>query len=138
MPRTTEEYKKYQREYRAKRRKIDFEFAEVERQKSREWKNDNRDQIREYDRTTYWTLRFKVLEKLGNKCSKCPVDDFRVLQIDHINGGGHKELKKLQTTGILRKILNHPNLQLEYQLLCVNCNWIKRWENKEYGSYRVH
>ena len=137
MPRTTEAYKKYQREYRAKRRKIDSEFAEIERQKSREWKNLNRKKVHEYDHTKYWTMRFKVLEILGNKCNKCPVNDFRVLQIDHINGGGYKEIKRLKSEGILRKILKHPDPQSEYQLLCANCNWVKRWENKEYG-HRLH
>ena len=55
-----------------------------------------------------------------------------ILQIDHINGGGVKELKKVNgtehTKKVIRSVLNKEN---KYQLLCANCNWIKRVLNKE-------
>ena len=38
-------------------------------------------------------LRLSVLEKYGSKCVKCGFSDSRALQIDHVNGGGHAELK---------------------------------------------
>lgn len=66
---------------------------------------------------------------------RCGFDDVRALQIDHVNGGGTKELKgggaKLGAyywNVVIKSVLNNEN---KYQLLCANCNWIKRVENNE-------
>ena len=76
-------------------------------------------------------LRLKVLKKLGGKCVECGFDDWRALQIDHVNGGGTRELKKYY--GRLQKynrmVLADNNGK--YQILCSNCNWIKRHERNE-------
>ena len=78
-------------------------------------------------------LRTTILTKFNNKCIKCSNTDIRVLQIDHINGGGNKERKsfKNQLIPYYRHILKNIN---NYQLLCANCNWIKRYENEEYKT----
>lgn len=78
-------------------------------------------------------IRNSVVEILGGVCIKCGFSDIRALQIDHINGGGSKERKSGGYVGnfhkhVLRSVLNQEN---KYQLLCANCNWIKRVENKE-------
>ena len=74
-------------------------------------------------------LRQQVLELLGNQCVVCGFSDRRALQIDHINGGGYKA--KLH-----KSVLRKYKLLLEskgegYQLLCANCNQIKKHVNKE-------
>jgi len=40
--------------------------------------------------------------------------------------------KQLGADGIQRKILSMKNPETEYQCLCANCNWIKRYENGEH------
>jgi hypothetical protein len=77
-----------------------------------------------------------VIVKLGAKCVKCGFSDLRALQIDHIAGGGAQELLRGSTQNrrhyykkVLESIAAKEN---KYQLLCANCNWIKRWENKEF------
>ena len=50
-------------------------------------------------------LRKQVLQILGNKCVKCGLEDYRVLQIDHIHGGGNKEYKKIGYISIYCKII---------------------------------
>jgi hypothetical protein len=82
-------------------------------------------------------LRIQVIEKLGGKCANpfnfphpdwC--NDWRCLQIDHVNGGGHKEHNKYKSgTSFLKKVL--ADTKGDYQLLCANCNWIKRFEKGE-------
>lgn len=76
--------------------------------------------------------RANVLEILGLKCCKCGFEDIRALQIDHVNGGGHKERSNFSGRSyyklILGKVLQGSR---EYQILCANCNWIKRSELKE-------
>ena len=82
------------------------------------------------------TLELKVecFEKLGGKCCHCGFDrDERALQIDHVHGGGNQERQQLKSTRALyRKVL--ADVAGLYQLLCANCNWIKRHENKEWVS----
>lgn len=77
--------------------------------------------------------RNAVLEALGGKCVICGFSDKRALQIDHINGGGSKERKKMSFgmqfhRYVLSSFIKGEN---KYQLLCANCNWIKRVENNE-------
>jgi hypothetical protein len=72
----------------------------------------------------------------GNKCGKCGFDNPLALQIDHINGGGGKE-KRNGNRWYYKKILaeitsGNPR---RYQLLCANCNWIKKKSSdKENGG----
>ena len=86
---------------------------------------------RQEDRKYYNEKRFELLEYLGGKCKKCAFDDPRALQIDHINGGGNQEVRagiSFNSHSLLKRVRNDPE---KYQLLCANCNWIKRYENKE-------
>lgn len=75
--------------------------------------------------------RVYAINILGGKCKRCGFDDIRALQIDHVNGGGNKEHKEGGSYKIYLKIISNKNAEGEYQLLCANCNWIKRYENKE-------
>ena len=84
--------------------------------------------------------REKVLIKIsGNppKCKQCGFSDKRILQIDHVEGGGQKEVDKFWTTYEFYKyIIKLPleEARKKYQVLCPNCNWIKRIENGELAS----
>lgn len=78
-------------------------------------------------------LRLKTFEKLGGKCVVCGESDWRCLQIDHVNGGGHTELKEIGRVAIYLKILKNRCKNGEYQLLCANCNWRKRYDRNEQG-----
>ncbi|MDD3412375.1 MAG: hypothetical protein PHY47_00055 [Lachnospiraceae bacterium] len=73
----------------------------------------------------YKNKRLEVINALGDKCCRCNFDDLRVLQIDHINGGGSQERKTKSGTSYLYHVLKNLS---KYQLLCANCNWIKRYE----------
>jgi hypothetical protein len=76
-----------------------------------------------------------LLELLGSHCVRCGFADIRALQIDHINGQGKKEFQKFKgNISLYRFYLKNPDLAKKYlQVLCANCNWIKRFENKEVG-----
>jgi|SaaInlLV_10m_DNA_2_1039722.scaffolds.fasta_scaffold00537_25 Zn ribbon nucleic-acid-binding protein len=75
--------------------------------------------------------RKKVLDHLGGACVHCGFDDIRALQIDHVNGGGRKDRNK-QVIGFYKKVME--NRENSYQLLCANCNTIKRIEKREFGN----
>lgn len=77
--------------------------------------------------------RKRIIDRLGGVCVRCGFSDWRALQIDHVRGGGRKELKEIGK-GNSRKyyIRVLKDTTGKYQLLCANCNWIKRWENNEF------
>jgi hypothetical protein len=91
-------------------------------------------------------LRKEIIQLLGEKCSN-PYNlnhgdflvDSRCLQIDHVNRESkHREKKNGHATSgneaYLRFILKEiKSGSKDYQLLCANCNWIKRVENREDG-----
>jgi hypothetical protein len=76
--------------------------------------------------------RLKLIEFLGGKCRHCGFDDPRALQVDHVNGGGRKERFNYDNQCQYRKIIKDDKTG-KYQLLCANCNWIKRFEKKEHN-----
>lgn len=90
---------------------------------------ERRERLKERRKGEWQKVRAKVLNKLGDKCVRCGFSDPRALQIDHINGGGRKEYKEIKPWGVLQRVLKGFD---GYQLLCANCNSIKRWENGEH------
>jgi len=85
----------------------------------------------EYFRNQTHKYRMKIIEMLGGHCVRCGEDDWRCLQTDHIDGGGNKDFHNggnARYCRIIREIKENPN---KFQLLCANCNWRKRYENKE-------
>jgi hypothetical protein len=72
--------------------------------------------------------RMAVLQFLGNICVRCGFHDSRALQIDHKNGGGCADIRNNGAHARYQKIYNNPT---DYQILCANCNWIKRAERRE-------
>ena len=117
---------------------------------SREWTKNNPEKARKAKNDWYTRnkrrlsqqaqqLRTEIFKLLGDKCIKCGFSNIYALQIDHVNGGGHKALIKMRknTKKYYMEILDHiKNGSKEYQLLCANCNWIKRYENEETNKRR--
>ena len=107
-------------------------------EKVKKWTKNNRVSINERHRQYTKHEREKLICLLGGKCVnhmknygvKCT--DMRVLQIDHINGGGCKERLKCHSE-IYRLINKLPTEEIKkrYQILCANCNWIKKVEKHE-------
>lgn len=85
-------------------------------------------------------LRARVLQLLGGKCVRCGFSDARALQIDHVGGNGTEERKVPGgNRGMYANMIDYIESggQGRYQLLCANCNWIKRVEKREYGRSAV-
>lgn len=99
---------------------------------SKQYRVQNLEKIRERDRIRTSKVRFSIFEAIGAFCAHCGFSDKRALQIDHINGGGNVERKKFSNAWGFRK---HVMANLDkYQILCANCNWIKRWEKGEHNA----
>lgn len=152
-----EKRKKFAREYTKKwRRKHPIEAREVANryrhnhpEKTREWsRNDYHRHIekrRERNRRSGYEYRLKlkqkVIDKLGGRCINhlknfgCECTDIKILQIDHVKGGGNKERNEIISLATFyRKVLNDNSGM--YQILCSNCNILKRLQNHEIHEYR--
>lgn len=110
----------------------------------REWRLKHHKRWRElYSRHGYKTsaiMRQALLAFFGGRCVRCTFSDWRALQLDHINGGGYKDNPKgtrrssYTLYALIRLTETKPDMmKAKYQLLCANCNWIKRYENREMG-----
>ena len=115
---------------------------EARRESRRKWRLTHPTQESEYVNARNRRLRAAALEILGNKCFRSPFSDSRALQIDHVKGDGPADREKREASGISRgryyKIVIESvmNEEGKYQILCANCNWIKRVEDDE--VYRKH
>lgn len=98
------------------------------------WRKEHPEEARKYNREYQHKLRQRVRQEAvahyGGKCAKCGITDYRILQIDHINNNGYRHRKEIKT-GLFPMWLKKHGYPKDYQILCCNCNWIKRFENNE-------
>lgn len=94
---------------------------------------NNIEKYRQLHRAANTRARLEILEYMGNKCKICSFNDWRALQIDHINSDGNIDRATMGhgSRALYKRIKKNPK---RYQLLCANCNWIKRYEARELFS----
>lgn len=99
-----------------------------------------------YIKNSKQNRKLKLIQIIGgNHCScdgsncwhngPCIVNDTRCLQIDHKNGGGVKQIRVTfgENLGSMYShyLKNEDKAKKELQVLCANCNWVKRVNNNE-------
>ncbi|MEO3856175.1 hypothetical protein [Acrocarpospora sp. B8E8] len=81
-------------------------------------------------------LKTQLLAKAGTtQCESCGFADRRALQFDHRNGGGRKHRRSIGSgSKYYRVLLAMPadEFRQMFQVLCANCNTIKREVNEEW------
>ena len=89
---------------------------------------------REYNKYYYEKNKSIVYSILGCECVRCGFSDSRALQIDHIEGRGNEERREVGSNRLMEKISKMDPIYVmkKYQVLCANCNWIKRHEKGEH------
>jgi hypothetical protein len=107
-------------------------------------RKSNRPRHTSYHRDWRRQKRHAVIAHLGGRCvgENCAwvnedgsrgCTDWRCLQIDHIRGGGRQEriiYTRSRGTGAYYTDVMKDKTG-KYQLLCANCNWIKKYVNDE-------
>lgn len=123
--------RKSNNEYRRERRQLARERGTVERTG-----RGNPETKSAYQRKTGVELRAAIMSRLNQfACVRCGYSDLRALHFDHINGGGRRHRQQAGSGWkYLRALiaLTDEELTAQFQILCANCNCIKREENKEY------
>jgi len=67
-------------------------------------------------------------------CVNCGEARMVCLSIDHIDGGGNKQrIGSLRTADTFYRWLRREGYPLGYQTLCMNCQFVKRFQNKEHN-----
>jgi len=66
-------------------------------------------------------------------CIKCGYTNVSALSIDHIEGGGNKQRKStLRASSSFYRWLKSEGYPSGYQTLCMNCQFVKRFEREEH------
>jgi len=113
-------------------RKRNPEYVARHRERAREHMRQRRLEdpafrVRQISRAKEWRIRLKnkVIQHYGGwVCACCGETERLFLQIDHINGGGRKELKAIGcSNGMTFYVeIRRKKFPPGYQVLCANCN----------------
>ena len=98
-------------------------------EKQKRWERANPEKVRATKRRMDKNRRQRALDKLGGVGVRCGFTDVRALQFDHIVALRRQKGETSKPQLVASEILKGSK---DYQLLCANCNWIKRAENHEY------
>lgn len=85
-------------------------------------------------RKLYYRRKKQAMEHYcpnGIKCASCGFDDIRVLSIDHVDGNGTRHRQELRGVSIYKWLVAN-NFPPGFQVLCMNCQFIKRHEQNGY------
>lgn len=88
----------------------------------------NPDLHRKQSREAKARLKSSLFDMYGHSCARCGFEDKRALTLDHKLNNGNQERKTLGERGVYTKARN-SFLPDEYQILCMNCQFIKRVED---------
>lgn len=104
--------------------------------KDGEWGEQAKERYYKRKRKGYWKkhlekIKARAIMKYGGVCKRCGFGDIRALQIDHVSGDGNEERKRFKNSTTIYRHLIKNEKSKKYQVLCANCNWIKRVENNE-------
>lgn len=67
-------------------------------------------------------------------CTSCGFSDMRALSIDHINGDGANHRRELKGKSFYKWLIDNKYPR-GFQVLCMNCQFIKRHEQNEYRTH---
>jgi len=95
-----------------------YKDKEKQKEYQRDWRTKRRIQEKE-----------KSFKMLGGKCKNCGIDDYRVLEIDHIIAVRRKaDSLTFEVGSRLRQIISNGTRDIkDLQLLCANCHSIKTY-----------
>jgi len=135
MPyRNKEDAKEYRKRNKEHIRVVTREYYQKHRKSIIEWNNkyyqehkiEKKEDKKIYMKNYNKRLRIKAMNIISNNnlnCVRCGCDDIRLLEINHKNGGGHKESEKgIKSTQYYLSICKGIRKTDDLELLCRVCN----------------
>jgi hypothetical protein len=117
---------------------VPYKDYEKHKESARENYRRNRVKVIKQHRHTRDFRRKELMALLGqHECVTCGFNNYSALQFDHIGGGGSEDLLRFNGHHQMYKYyLAHPEeAKQKLQVLCANCNWIKRYKYREVSGY---
>lgn len=71
------------------------------------------------------SLKLEIIAAYGGKCICCKCKTIEFLTIDHIDGGGAKHRKQVDSNVFYQWLKKNSYPKDNYQILCFNCNYAK-------------
>jgi len=108
-------------------------------EKAREYRINNRPHLKVIRLQWKDTLKREVMAHYSGgpvpECKRCHYLDLRALTIDHIEGNGSAHRRELKGGGVrMYQWLKANNYPLGFQVLFMNCQFIKKCENVEHSN----
>lgn len=105
------------------------------------YRKKHKERVQQSRKATYNNRKFRALKMINEevKCSRCGCDVLDLLEINHINGGGCKELKKVGGS-LYDKILSGERDTQGLEILCRVCNaldYVERKQPEIKGMYQI-
>ena len=93
----------------------------------------NKNSGRVHKSPRHWERKLAIIKALGGKCVTCGFDDFRALDIDHIDR--KRKVKKFKTGWTWgRRFADWDANVGNLRLLCANCHRLHTWEQRGFGA----
>lgn len=129
--------KKYSNNPKGKKARKKYENSSKGRKTKKKYYEYHREELnrysKKYNEEVYNKARM-VIGKGAIKCINCGCDDKRIVEINHIDGGGCQEFKKNTNGTFYRAIVNGERKTDDLNLLCRLCNTAHFLELK-YGEF---
>jgi len=125
--------RKYYQEHKEHILSTNKKYRQEHKEQDKRWRATYTKKHYDEIRQIHWKRKLKVVEMLGGKCRRCGEMDIRVLQVNHINGGGRRD--PLGKTDLYLEIVQGRRPIDDLELLCANCNIIYEYE---VGHRRVY
>ncbi len=128
--------KKYHLKYKEKRLQYSKEWRIKNKEQQRiscaKWRAKNPEKALLSTRRYNVRIKFIIYDHLGGfQCVKCGFTDIRALQFDHIHQAKNSPQFGSRNSELRYYAKNPEECRKYLQILCSNCNWIKRFENDE-------
>ena len=106
------------------------------------WRAEHKEYVKAYNKSYHQKAKqqrvkrkIAVLTHYGNgkcACTICGESRLACLSIDHIHGGGNKHRRLLKLSGrTFYSWLTRNNYPKGYQTLCMNCQFCKKYSERE-------
>ena len=118
--------KRYSAKHRKEIRLHNQEYYKLHRREILAKSKQNRAKTLKRMQQTVAQRRKIVLEHYGNRCACCGLADTRFLTLDHVpHGKGNPKGKAKKCSRVEYGKCIAAGFPKEYQVLCMNCNWVK-------------
>ena len=110
---------------------------------SKRWRQNHPDRYAALNRRTALNRKLKALGIISGSqphCARCGCNDVRVLEVNHVYGGGDQERRTLNNTNLIQAVVYGQRPVDGLEVLCSACNGIDFIERKYpdlHGRLRV-